>query len=799
MKEFVAAVIAAIFSLFGLHQAPVHTASTPPSAQVASAVSAVEDPLHPASNRPSTTTSRNESSDSPTSPQAPIIKQYITQPVVERIIQSAPVTSGRVLGASTDDTAAKLADLQAQITALASLPRSVFVPSFSGPAATTPVSTATFAQSSRIDQLDGVTITGATITGSTVNGVSDFSGGSGTSQWTTSDLNIFFNTANVGIGTTSPGSLLSVGNTNGINFSTGTSTFSSIGGINLRAGCFAVNNICITGGTGSGAWPFTTGLSNFGVPVQATTTPLWFQNGLMASSTSYFVNASTTALTVSGTGFFGTATTTSFFGAGLFPCTSGNFLTWTGGLFGCAADQTGGSTWPFTPTTFGATAANSTSTLIGFTNGIYSLASSTIGNGTQTGGLTISGGATTTGNSLTGGNAIITGTLTVNSASASTFMGQLRLANGTAAVPAYSGTSVINTGMFFITPGGLGNIGFSTAALERMRIDSTGNVGFGTTSPWAKLSIAGAANAATPLFTISTSTTGATSTAFIIDQTGNVGIGTTSPTTALQVNGSITPNVTNAFTLGNAMYLWSAVYATNNVIQTSDARLKDNVASTTHGLDQIMQLRPVSYTWKAHPEQGTKLGFIAQEVQPILPETVSVGDDVNHTMGLTYTELIPVIVRAIQQLAAKISDLADTVAGFAEKFTTKELVATNLYGQKLCLGQTCITETQLAALLSQSAAAGLANPSPTPTDPASTQPPLADTATSTDLTSSPQAAATSSLPTSEPSDTATSSPAVTESALPVTETTTPIANSPPLAPDEEPEPTPTQTTAPASQ
>lgn len=58
-------------------------------------------------------------------------------------------------------------------------------------------------------------------------------------------------TGNFGIGTTTPGSLLSVGNTNGINFSTATTTFSSTGGINLTSGCYAVNGTCITGGTGT--------------------------------------------------------------------------------------------------------------------------------------------------------------------------------------------------------------------------------------------------------------------------------------------------------------------------------------------------------------------------------------------------------------------------------------------------------------------------------------------------------------------------------------------------------------------
>ncbi|HEC66958.1 MAG TPA: hypothetical protein ENI23_16910, partial [bacterium] len=53
---------------------------------------------------------------------------------------------------------------------------------------------------------------------------------------------------NVGIGTTSPSSILSVGDTGGINFRTATSTFSSTGGIDLESGCFAIAGTCIGGG-----------------------------------------------------------------------------------------------------------------------------------------------------------------------------------------------------------------------------------------------------------------------------------------------------------------------------------------------------------------------------------------------------------------------------------------------------------------------------------------------------------------------------------------------------------------------
>jgi hypothetical protein len=56
---------------------------------------------------------------------------------------------------------------------------------------------------------------------------------------------------NVGISTSTPGSLFSIGNTNGINFSTATSTFSSTGGINITSGCYAVGGVCLSGADGA--------------------------------------------------------------------------------------------------------------------------------------------------------------------------------------------------------------------------------------------------------------------------------------------------------------------------------------------------------------------------------------------------------------------------------------------------------------------------------------------------------------------------------------------------------------------
>ena len=163
--------------------------------------------------------------------------------------------------------------------------------------------------------------------------------------------------------------------------------------------------------------------------------------------------------------------------------------------------------------------------------------------------------------------------------------------------------------------------------------------------------------------------------------------------------------------------------------------------------------------------------------------------------------LTAILAGAIQKLFSQLSDLASTVASFADHFTTRELTFTRATGDEIDVKRTttdtlcvrksdatpvCVTGDQLAAVLSAT------NQTPQGNDPLSTpasaEPPPTDTATSTDSTSSPQAAATSSPPTSEPS----TSPEPTEAA-----TSSPaVINSPPLVPEdttEYPAPAPSST------
>ncbi len=103
---------------------------------------------------------------------------------------------------------------------------------------------------------------------------------------------------------------------------------------------------------------------------------------------------------------------------------------------------------------------------------------------------------------------------------------------------------------------------------------------------------------------------------------------------------------TNALTIlrnGNATLA-------GTLTQNSDRRLKTNITELKYGLNTILKLNPVSYNWKKYPEKTQQsLGLIAQEVQPLIREIVAVGIDKDQTLSLSYIELIPVLIKAMQE------------------------------------------------------------------------------------------------------------------------------------------------------
>ncbi len=74
-----------------------------------------------------------------------------------------------------------------------------------------------------------------------------------------------------------------------------------------------------------------------------------------------------------------------------------------------------------------------------------------------------------------------------------------------------------------------------------------------------------------------------------------------------------------------------------------------------------MALNPVNYQWKTdeYPEMkfsnGTQLGFIAQDVEKIIPEVVTTNNE--GYKGISYEKIVPVLTSAIQEQEKKIEQL----------------------------------------------------------------------------------------------------------------------------------------------
>ena len=94
---------------------------------------------------------------------------------------------------------------------------------------------------------------------------------------------------------------------------------------------------------------------------------------------------------------------------------------------------------------------------------------------------------------------------------------------------------------------------------------------------------------------------------------------------------------------------------------TSDIRLKQNIEPLV-ATDKLMAMNPVSYAWKSDPDGPRSMGFIAQEMQEVMPEAVSTGDDEDAMMSMDYGRITPILVSALQDAHRKIEQLEQRIA-----------------------------------------------------------------------------------------------------------------------------------------
>jgi hypothetical protein len=90
---------------------------------------------------------------------------------------------------------------------------------------------------------------------------------------------------------------------------------------------------------------------------------------------------------------------------------------------------------------------------------------------------------------------------------------------------------------------------------------------------------------------------------------------------------------------------------------TSDRRLKNNIEPIADATDKLMDMKPVTHTWIDNPESPQVHGFIAQEMQEVVPEAVSGDAESDEMMSMDYGRITPVIVAALQDALNEIKEL----------------------------------------------------------------------------------------------------------------------------------------------
>jgi len=119
---------------------------------------------------------------------------------------------------------------------------------------------------------------------------------------------------------------------------------------------------------------------------------------------------------------------------------------------------------------------------------------------------------------------------------------------------------------------------------------------------------------------------------------------------------------------------------------SSDYRLKDGIVDKTDGIEKIKQLKPRKFYWKSNSDKTLVDGFLAHEVQSIIPEAISGIKDATETykdedgnnqtriipQGIDQSKLVPLLTAALQEAITKIETLETEMTALKARVTTLE-------------------------------------------------------------------------------------------------------------------------------
>lgn len=251
----------------------------------------------------------------------------------------------------------------------------------------------------------------------------------------------------------------------------------------------------------------------------------------------------------------------------------------------------------------------------------------------------VAGGNVGVGTTTPGDKLEVTGNLRVSGSGANASM--LRV------MPSSAGTDGVILSASYYGAGGFGPLIFQTSNLEHMRISSNGRIGVGTTTLGygEKFSVLSTANAGVGIHFNST----ADGSCMVMRHTRATGA-----TQGYQISFQNASDSTVGAVVSNA--------SSTAFITTSDRRLKQNIAAAGETGETIDAIEVVQYDWKAGG--SVEFGMVAQDLHEVFPDAVNVGDDdeggeVSRPWGVDYAKLVPLLVKEVQALRARVSDLED--------------------------------------------------------------------------------------------------------------------------------------------
>jgi len=230
--------------------------------------------------------------------------------------------------------------------------------------------------------------------------------------------------------------------------------------------------------------------------------------------------------------------------------------------------------------------------------------------------------------------------------------------------------------------GGQGPLRFAFTGTERMRLTSAGNLGIGTSSPGAKLDIAGtgtqqitvrAASSGDAVLYLEASGTNAGEIGY--SRSGEALYFKNSGAEVMRINTSgylqfpnstfSRPGSTGQYIVGAANGGFYQQDGTNYYTvttsggSTSDSTLKKDVQQLAGALQKICAVRGVSFEFIEQPlstsDCGTQIGVIAQEIEAQFPEIVVTHE--NGTKAVRYDRLVAPLIEAIKELTARVAQL----------------------------------------------------------------------------------------------------------------------------------------------